>query len=559
MENGSSNGGVSKLVSQLLKKFVPDIDSDERKQIALRRYCMRILGSAIGATGARSRDAAALNEGIKRRLIRARPHHKEGENSANRFDLLFRRLETSRVVRNKWAVLSLLQELANTNRQATDRNVLAPVSFSLGDLGAYETKTTKAEPYQRAQPDIVSDSSAGRINVEKLIRKKNEYSDKASMLQYKIDDNTSFSMSQQLLLRDVIFAFQGIDGKYIRYSKSEGAYSIDPKIGIPTPVRVLLMKLSHMGHLFRKVNEIINKSIPRKDLGIVGQSLYFIFQEQLVDYYRLMAVLEAQVDLGDPTGVVSSDKESRVSDDRSSEPSHNPSLTLRRLFVWVQDPYERLKLMYTIASSTEGLRGGALATAVHTFTRHGDPMVRSFVNKTMQEISAPLLAMVRRWVFEGDLQDPLGEFFVVEHRDADNADMWRSKYSLKESMVPSFISFELAKRILQIGLTINFIRSCCGESQFILDASASFKSRGKEFDYGEPEMLLLAIENASKVANKFVVDLILKKYDLWKHLNALKGFLLLGHGDFVASLMDALVPELSKPASRLFRHNLLGL
>ena len=73
MENGSSNGGVSKLVSQLLKKFVPDIDPDERKQIALRRYCMRILGSAIGATGARSRDAVALNEGIKRRLIRARP------------------------------------------------------------------------------------------------------------------------------------------------------------------------------------------------------------------------------------------------------------------------------------------------------------------------------------------------------------------------------------------------------------------------------------------------------------------------------------------------------
>ena len=40
MENSSSNGGVSKLVSQLLKKFVPDIDSDERKQIALRRYCI---------------------------------------------------------------------------------------------------------------------------------------------------------------------------------------------------------------------------------------------------------------------------------------------------------------------------------------------------------------------------------------------------------------------------------------------------------------------------------------------------------------------------------------
>ena len=140
-------------------------------------------------------------------------------------------------------------------------------------------------------------------------------------------------------------------------------------------------------------------------------------------------------------------------------------MTLRRLFVWIQDPYERIKLMHTIAESTAGMRGGALASAVHTFTRHGDPMVRSFVNKTMQEISAPLLAMIRRWVFEGDLQDPLGEFFVVEHSDVANADMWRSKYSLNESMIPSFISLELAQRILQIGMTINFIRSCCGENR----------------------------------------------------------------------------------------------
>ena len=164
------------------------------------------------------------------------------------------------------------------------------------------------------------------------------------------------------------------------------------------------------------------------------------------------------------------------------------------MFVWIQDPYERIKLMHTIAESTAGMRGGALASAVHTFTRHGDPMVRSFVNKTMQEISAPLLAMIRRWVFEGDLQDPLGEFFVVEHSDIANADMWRSKYSLNESMIPSFISLELAQRILQIGMTINFIRSCCGESQFILDATASAKSQGKEFDYGEPDLLFIAID-----------------------------------------------------------------
>ena len=80
--------------------------------------------------------------------------------------------------------------------------------------------------------------------------KKQIYNDKTSMLRYKIDENTSFSMSQQLLLRDVIFTFQGIDGKYIRFSKSENSYAIDPKIGIPTPVRVLLLKLSRIWDIY---------------------------------------------------------------------------------------------------------------------------------------------------------------------------------------------------------------------------------------------------------------------------------------------------------------------
>jgi gamma-tubulin complex component 3 len=51
---------------------------------------------------------------------------------------------------------------------------------------------------------------------------------------------------------------------------------------------------------------------------------------------------------------------------------------------------------------------------------------------------------------------------------------------------------------------------------------------------------------------------MLGQYKLMIHLAALKRFLLLGQGDFIQCLMDALVPELSKRASRLFRHNLLA-
>ena len=47
------------------------------------------------------------------------------------------------------------------------------------------------------------------------------------------------------------------------------------------------------------------------------------------------------------------------------------TLTLRRLMVWAQDPLERMRLMAVLTDSVGGLRGGALASAVHAHVRHG--------------------------------------------------------------------------------------------------------------------------------------------------------------------------------------------
>jgi hypothetical protein len=38
-------------------------------------------------------------------------------------------------------------------------------------------------------------------------------------------------------------------------------------------------------------------------------------------------------------------------------------------------------------------------------------------------------------------------------------------------MIPSFLSNELAVKILKTGKAVNFIRRCCGEQDWILDLS----------------------------------------------------------------------------------------
>jgi gamma-tubulin complex component 3 len=80
-------------------------------------------------------------------------------------------------------------------------------------------------------------------------------------------------------------------------------------------------------------------------------------------------------------------------------------LTLRKLVVWVQDPLDKLRLIARLIDSVDGLRGGALASAIHSFVLHGDPAVRHYVQTVMKAVAAPIFRMIRRWVFEGELDD----------------------------------------------------------------------------------------------------------------------------------------------------------
>ena len=82
------------------------------------------------------------------------------------------------------------------------------------------------------------------------------------------------------------------------------------------------------------------------------------------------------------------------------------------------------------------------------------------------------------------------------------------------------------------------------------------RRRPKELRYGDTATLEAWIDDAYKTTMKRLMDLMGTKFHLFEHLQALKNYILLGQGDFIALLMESLAANLDRPAGAQYRHTL---
>lgn len=212
-------------------------------------------------------------------------------------------------------------------------------------------------------------------------------------------------------------------------------------------------------------------------------------------------------------------------------------------------------------NSCIGKKGGQLISLIHGFsTSHGDPFVCAFAEKLLTHITRPFYDMLRQWIYDGELSDPYKEFFVVEPEFRPSTDprriatsVWEDKYKLDDNMVPSIITQDFAKKVFLIGKSLNFIRYGCGDSGWV---EAYSKETSKELRYGDTASLETSIDEAYKTTMARLICLMDEKFKLFDHLHALKKYLLLGQGDFIALLMESLASNLDRPANSQYRHNL---
>ena len=131
-------------------------------------------------------------------------------------------------------------------------------------------------------------------------------------------------------------------------------------------------------------------------------------------------------------------------------------------------------------------------------------------------------------------------------------ELWASRYTLREAMLPCFVAPELAHRILLVGKTINFIRLGCGDAEWSLASPGKPAARtASPLAYGDEEAMHALVDFSAARAHAHVLRLVVGEAALPQHLFNLKQYLLLGRGDFVQHLMEHLNPQLAKPADQL--------
>lgn len=207
-------------------------------------------------------------------------------------------------------------------------------------------------------------------------------------------------------------------------------------------------------------------------------------------------------------------------------------MSLRKISLWMMEPFEKMEILLNLIKNVKDLKGGMLISNIYHLQNNGNSNVKNFLTNIIQYVTGPYMEMIKSWISFGNFQDPFDEFFIYSQYYIEEKDLWKKKYSIRNDMMPSYISQEMAKKILCIGKSINFLHSI---EYTELDINKSNIQNIQNISQLESICDILL-----KNMNQLIMNLLIKKYHLTKHLSSIKDYLLLGDGELAQFLLDNL-------------------
>lgn len=102
-------------------------------------------------------------------------------------------------------------------------------------------------------------------------------------------------VTEDELLQDLIYCFQGVEGKFLRKETDGFGFVLDPKTskGISLTHKSLVERLASVGFFHNQLKYFCDNT--DKNEGTVAQALSAILREELSEHYRAVAILQSQV------------------------------------------------------------------------------------------------------------------------------------------------------------------------------------------------------------------------------------------------------------------------
>ncbi|GAB7358815.1 hypothetical protein MBLNU230_g4039t1 [Neophaeotheca triangularis] len=569
---------VDNALQQLLERLVPSYP-DEDEATADQRWdeANELARSYIDAEPEAhiAEDVNHAADLIKRKFIR----DESSPEKATAFGNLYSRLLSQPVLGQKWAILYFLLKISHgvdASRQPSRGHSSAHV-----DVDTQKATNTQPDSMRRPSPreqpgrngtrEYEVDSPAfneafSKNGLPRLPRKDDDAAKASSLKDRSVPgrpkpaakeerperegnvQNNATVPSESTLLRDLPFTLQGLSSTNMAFDDSA---TLKLPETLPVPLVSLLHTLAEPSLLYSSLTEYSEST----EGGLVCQSLRSAIGIELRSYLSLVARLESEIRRA----------LSQLDDSLPHGGLGKAGVTLKRCVIWTREATLGLRLMSLIVDSSKGKKGGELISVIHNFSSsHGDPFVHTFAERLLSRITKPFYNMQRAWIYDGELEDPYREFFVHENSEAeDNAatSVWEHKYRVHTPMIPSIMTADFAQRVFLIGKSLNFIRHGCGDSAWVENFSRTHSqalSHGNDTNSNDDNTASLStsIDAAYSVVMARLTMLMSDKFALFSHLQALKSYLLLGSGDFVALLMESLAPNLDRPANSQYRHTL---
>ncbi|XP_034098853.1 gamma-tubulin complex component 3-like [Drosophila albomicans] len=363
------------------------------------------------------------------------------------------------------------------------------------------------------------------------------------------------------IVQNAIYSFIGVQGKYLKKDVVTGRFKLDAAHAkqLSSGQSSLLLRLAELGYYHDQVKKYSNSSTGYNAMGSMGYAFMSRLKEELNDYHGQVAQLLDVVKrhrLGQLTDYANSDL------DWLQQRQQAP-LTLMKLITWYMRPLQRMQWLTKISNACQLRKGGELASVVYGFLNNGNPMLDKLANDLLSVCCVPLVHMISKWMLEGGIEDNHGEFFVESLAEVGADRLWHDKFRLRLSMIPSFISHELADKILKTGKCINFLREICKieeavkgrkELKHIIDNQVSHI-----FAFVPDTTWHAAIETCYAQTSKHVLDIMVGPHKLLVHLQGMRRYLLLGQGDFATIFIENIKDELVKLGSDIYSHDLSAM